>query len=619
MGSIEQDNQAEIEDDLSTKESFSNEKRLLTLVHREDENIAMKQSTSVGGRETEMKMKQNEDKVEDERDHLTKLRDSAHEQVMELAREQFIAKEPSSGSSSPLHTPSLLASIAHDGDKDNEQDKEPEAIPGDDEKIYSGDVIREEISPVQAAPPSTNLETLVNSDLQNRSARSAWKKHVYNSQTIAKSKEDDFIAEFDDFLDEVEEAMSMEENSDPTAQPLRAESPDSKIQDPLSVHGNDIHIPQPINNEAFVLEDDNEDDIEDGNSRAVANITDALDSLGSFSDLRPCDFPSGKKDDAVSNAKKTESTEKTKGIKEDTNTEVQDDYLSVDLGSTWMINQEMMEENIQSNENSSGEKAGSRDSRRVTDGNEESVFGNDRNVNNEGSIPKNQVHDEESPDNADSPPSLLQPIPALGQSIHDTSPSSSNIDSFLVEGEEVNALEIQHEKEDVDVDSVVDLSEGLVSYDLAPPNVDNVRKEFSSAHQDSSSTPIDDKLVVVGDELKPKLQYDKQSDVHITISKDRNSKEDNKTIASSGKAGGGGASVPDGSTKKKSMEDDVSQINKLFTNVIQHPHAAKNSISDKDNAKRSKPSEDEFIDDFDRFLDEVEEDIQIEEKRGVTW
>ncbi|KAJ7384550.1 hypothetical protein OS493_021181 [Desmophyllum pertusum] len=250
----------------------------------------------------------------------------------------------------------------------------------------------------------------------------------------------------------------------------------------------------------------------------------------------------------------------------------------------------------------------------VTDENED---GDVHSFNNEGSIPKNQVQNEKSPDNDASLPSRVEPIPALLQCVNDTSPSSRNIDRIPVGGEEVNApndqacsLKIQKDKEYVDVDSVVDLCEGLVSY-LAPPSADNVKIEFSSAYQDSSSTPIDNKLVVVGDELKPKLQCDEQSDVHITISKDRSSKEDNKTIASSGKAAGGGASVPDGSTMDKRMEDDVSQINKSFTNVIQQSHATKSSLSD--NAKRSKPMWMSSLTTLIVFLDEVEEDIQIEE------
>ncbi|XP_078364054.1 uncharacterized protein LOC144648304 isoform X1 [Oculina patagonica] len=312
-GFLEQEKEAEI-DDVSLKEPFSeeNEERFLPVVERDETDIAMKDQESLDVCETNTETKTSENKVNNECDH------SIDEEVIEL-------KQPPSTASasllpertSPLHESSLLASTAED-DSNGELHEKP--------KCFF----------VEAAFTSTNLEKLANRDLQKYSPRTTSNKHVYNSQKIANKRaaEDDFIAEFDDFLDEVEEALEMEDNIDCTKTEehdvlLDSSTLGEKDSLPITVtEGNEEKELGPGTTSksladhdacAIAVQDEISEENEDRNSYSIANTTDEPVSSGSFRDLLPSGNSNERKIFASADIKTDESTEKPSGPIEDGN------------------------------------------------------------------------------------------------------------------------------------------------------------------------------------------------------------------------------------------------------------------------------------------------------------
>ena len=257
----------------------------------------------------------------------------------------------------------------------------------------------------------------------------------------------------------------------------------------------------------------------------------------------------------------------------------------------------------------------------VTDEEEQSVFEarHISNVNTEVSNENNEVQDKETTE-CDAGPTLVveTSAPTLPQGLDDTLPFPSNNngsvdDNILVVAEQVKppidqacALQIQHNKHK---DTDDDLSEGLDSwgsfYDVTP----------HTGHQDISLPKIDEKVLAVDEEFKPNLSRDEPSALHIAIARESNCEGDNKTSASDVGTGGGEEVRVE---SKMDQRLDVCPVDKPSTKVAQLPHAAHSCLSDQGKVKKSKPDEDEFIDDFDRFLDEVEEDIRIEESTSSS-
>ena len=259
----------------------------------------------------------------------------------------------------------------------------------------------------------------------------------------------------------------------------------------------------------------------------------------------------------------------------------------------------------------------------VTDEEEQSVFEAPHisNVNTEVSNENNDVQDKETTE-CDARPTLVveTSAPTLPQGRDDGVPFQSNNgsidDNVLVVAEQVKppsdqacAREIQHDKQAFKKDTDDDLSEGLDSwgsfYDVTP----------HTGHQDISLSKIDEKVFVVDEEFKPNFSRDELSALHRTTARESNCEGDNKTSASNVGTGGGDEVRVEA---KMDQRLDVCPVDKPSTIFTQPPHAAHSCLSDEVKVKKSKPDEDEFIDDFDRFLDEVEEDIRIEESTSSS-
>ncbi|KAL9986339.1 hypothetical protein ACROYT_G000476 [Oculina patagonica] len=352
---------------------------------------------------------------------------------------------------------------------------------------------------------------MASSDHQSDSPRSTYSKHVYNSQKIAHntSDEDDFIAEFDDFLDEVEEDLETEESIDGT-KTERADRPLPRAR--VEYSGSKIQELQREENKKVEK------------SISVDDTSYEPDFCGSFNDMLSsdsCGVAHGKECSAF---------------------EIQDVC----------------------------------------------------NVDTERSNQKNEVKENETTElDARSPSSVETSTPELPQGRNDSLPFPCNNESFdeniIVTAKQVKpasdeacALEVQHGNH------VFELSEGLDTwgsfYDLA----------LTTGHKDISLHQVDDKALVVGEEFNSNLASDKATALHITTANDSNCEEDNKKSASDAKAG------------------------EPSTKVIQLPYATTRCLSEKGKVEESKHNEDEFIDDFDRFLDEVEEDVRIEESMSSS-
>ena len=160
---------------------------------------------------------------------------------------------------------------------------------------------------------------------------------------------------------------------------------------------------------------------------------------------------------------------------------------------------------------------------------------------------------------------------------------------------EVRALEIE---KDTKLDSVCD---------LALPRVNGVKKVVSSAHQGILVPSIDDEVLAVGEE----------SVLQAAPGMGRSFQKDNKEADSDVKANADDRFVPVDSLIDKRLgtplEEEFCQVDTPSKDGSQRPHATKRLSSGKGRVTKFKVNEDEFIDDIDRLLDEVEEDIRIEE------
>ena len=160
---------------------------------------------------------------------------------------------------------------------------------------------------------------------------------------------------------------------------------------------------------------------------------------------------------------------------------------------------------------------------------------------------------------------------------------------------EVRALEIE---KDTKLDSVCD---------LALPRVNGVKKVVSSAHQGILVPSIDDEVLAVGEE----------SVLQAAPGMGRSFQKDNKEADSDVKANADDRFVSVDSLIDErlgtSLKEEFCQVDTPSKEGSQRPHATKRLSSGKGRVTKFKVNEDEFIDDIDRLLDEVEEDIRIEE------
>ena len=548
----------------------------------------------------ESKLETSENKANDGRDHLNI--DNIDEGVTNLEQLKGTARESLSEGSSALHTPQLLASTADDANN-SELPKEPvEAVPVKTTVV-----------------PSTSLEAKANSDHQKHSPRTNDGKYVFKSQTTANSssKEDDFIAEFDDFLDEVEESLDMEGNIDgKTTEQLEVLSPSEtlKEREKLSVTLEEDNeekdssldtASEPVANlEVCPLEikDDINGNIEVENPHLLPDTTDKPVSSGSLHDLFQPDFHSAKTESATDGVKEDESTENSSGRNKDKT------FYTGLLPSHEVIHEE----------NTISLPVTNRDFLKVD--------GEEPRSKNEEKVKESPEHDastlsvKETSTSAlcqsrnDSPPPLLETpsAPALPQSCNDSLPSSGSNDGvhdkIMVVAGQVKPPSDENQVDEVNMDD--DVSEGLDDlwgsfYDLAPP----------TTHEDISMHHIDEDVVEAV--FRTNVTDSEQAVLlHINTSRENSCEKDNKTSASDAKGSAGDDLLSVDSKMDQSLDvtlEDVSSIDEPSTEVRQLSRASKTCLPDKEKSPTSKPNEDEFIDDFDRLLDEVEEDIRIEE------
>ena len=187
--------------------------------------------------------------------------------------------------------------------------------------------------------------------------------------------------------------------------------------------------------------------------------------------------------------------------------------------------------------------------------------------------------------------SLLSPLSVVGVSVKSTN-------------NEVCALEIET---DTKLDSVCD---------LALPRVNGVEKRVSSVHQDISVSDNYDEILAVGEEFQ-RIEYHEEPVLQVAPGMGRSCQKDKKATASDVKAVGGDGFVSVDSindeTLDASLESKFPEVDRPSKEISQSPHAAKKFLSGKEKVTKCKLNEDEFIEDFDQLLDDVEEDIRIEE------
>ena len=171
--------------------------------------------------------------------------------------------------------------------------------------------------------------------------------------------------------------------------------------------------------------------------------------------------------------------------------------------------------------------------------------------------------------------------------------------------DEVCALEI---KADTKLDSLGD---------LALSTANGVKKGVSSAHQDISVCDNYDETLAAGEEFQ-RIEYHEEPVLQVAPGMGSSCQKDKfKATVIDVKATGGDGFVSVDSindeTLDASLEDNFLEVDRPSKVINQRPHAAKKLLSGKGKVKKSRLNEDEFIDDFDQLLDEVEEDIRIQE------
>ena len=112
------------------------------------------------------------------------------------------------------------------------------------------------------------------------------------------------------------------------------------------------------------------------------------------------------------------------------------------------------------------------------------------------------------------------------------------------------------------------------------------------------------------------IEYHEESVLQVAPGMGSSCQKDKKATTIDVKAIGGDgfgsvASI-NSETLDASLEDEFPEVNRPSKVISQSPHAAKKLLSGKGKVKKSRINEDEFIDDFDQLLNEVEEDIRIE-------
>ena len=186
---------------------------------------------------------------------------------------------------------------------------------------------------------------------------------------------------------------------------------------------------------------------------------------------------------------------------------------------------------------------------------------------------------------------LLSPHSVVGISVKSTN-------------NEVFALEI---KTDTKLDSVDD---------LALPRANGIKNGVSSAHQDISVCDNYDETLAAAEEFQ-RIEFHEEPVLQVAPGMGSSCQKDKKATAIDVKAIGGDIFVSVDSindeTLDASLEDKFPEVDRPSKMISQSPHAAKKLVSGKGKVKNSRLNEDEFIDDFDQLLDEVEEDIRIEE------
>jgi len=240
----------------------------------------------------------------------------------------------------------------------------------------------------------------------------------------------------------------------------------------------------------------------------------------------------------------------------------------------------------------------------VIGGNEEFVLGAPDlcDVDNGESNQKNE-DDRITLEHKASPVSVLESTMKSPERHRDSLLSSSKDENISVVGERVKSTN-DEACALMQKDTKLDADNGL-----APPRV---KKIISSAHEDTSAPHIDDKFLMVTEECQ-RIEYYEQSVVQVTPGMDRNRPKDNKAAVSDVKASSGDAMVSVDQKLNALLEENFSQADTLSQKVRQRSHSTKRFSSGKGKVGEYKLDEDEFIDDFDLLLDEVEEDIRIEE------
>ena len=122
--------------------------------------------------------------------------------------------------------------------------------------------------------------------------------------------------------------------------------------------------------------------------------------------------------------------------------------------------------------------------------------------------------------------------------------------------------------------------------------------------------------MAVGKEFQ-RIGYHEEPVIQAAPGMGRSRQKDKKATASDVKAIGGDGFVSVNSindeTLDASLEDKFPEVDRPSKVISQSPHAVNKLLSGKGKVKKCRLNKDEFIDDFDQLLDEVEEDIRIEE------
>ena len=612
---VEQTKQTETRPILSIEEPLSGDKDPFIFCQHEDVNIKTEQ-ISMGDHETMEIQRSKDNMVYEEKD----------DRAIEPMQQSFTAKEPW-----PILLTSPISSAEESSDGDNKPSNEPgtSVLSDGSEKMRNDD---DHILPSEAATMSTKSESLVNRDLKTCSPSSPHDSRGYDSRVTGQhySKEDDVINEFDDLLDEVVEAKEFEEKGDLTAKaaigPSSSKSPRKAGNLPL----------------ALLEIDENEGPTAHLTTRAycehygVNKRKESTEAVMELKNIRDTDAPIPNKNVQGESSSVERDKMVIEGIKD--SVEIGENSNSIlqpskTEGCTLdTLNDEKCEEN--SDPRSAAAAMNELDSW----GSFSDLLPSD-NANDKKNLPSaNDVYDartKECTEQRTGPredsctsrellfshedvqqyyrvPLVVTPVRTTvvedpkAQLPRSSSPSPSTVESI-----EENVLDIESHavppatNKDTEPDSL---------YDLGSPGLGEVKNEFLSASQEIFSPQKEDESVVVGGERKEKPRCEEPSS-HINTVKESDSKKENNTTPSHREADCGGTIFPFASRRDQATEVS-SKVNKPSKRDGKLLNSKQRILPGLENEKKPKPDEDEFIDDFDRFLDEVEEDIRTEESRS---